>query len=186
MPPKGHLVSDRPARDWPAFAGIDWGGSEHQLCVLDTTGTRLTQRRVAHDVAGLAELDTVLARHGSALPIAVERAEGLLVEHLQARGHAVFPVSPRIAARAVRGRAVVSPAHGPLQRPSDDVVHLPRRAAAQRPALVAVPLSPRAHVPAAVQARVEALQQLGVELRGLEVAERRQHVQADQVVVALA
>jgi transposase len=30
----------------------------------------------------------------------VERAEGLLVEHLQAAGHAVFPVSPRISARA--------------------------------------------------------------------------------------
>lgn len=34
------------------------------------------------------------------MPIAIERAEGLLVEHLQSRGHAVFAVSPRIAARA--------------------------------------------------------------------------------------
>jgi hypothetical protein len=34
------------------------------------------------------------------LPIAVERSEGLLVEHLQAAGHPVFAVSPRIAARA--------------------------------------------------------------------------------------
>lgn len=88
------------ARDWPAFAGIDWGGREHQLCVLDPAGTRLTQQRLTHDVASLAELDTVLARHGTALPTAVERTEGLLVEHLQARGHAVFAVSPRIAARA--------------------------------------------------------------------------------------
>ena len=86
--------------DWPAFAGIDWGGSEHQLCVLNTTGTRRTQQRVTHDVAGLAALDTALAQHGTAVPIAVERAEGLLVEHLQARGHPVFAVSPRIAARA--------------------------------------------------------------------------------------
>jgi transposase len=30
----------------------------------------------------------------------VERSEGLLVEHLQAAGHVVFPVSPRISARA--------------------------------------------------------------------------------------
>jgi Transposase len=87
-------------REWPAFAGIDWGGSHHQLCVLDTTGKRLTQLRVTHDVAGLADLDTELARHGDGLPVAVERSEGLLVEHLQARGHPVFPVSPRIAARA--------------------------------------------------------------------------------------
>lgn len=34
------------------------------------------------------------------MPIAVERSEGLLVEHLQAAGHIVFAVSPRIAARA--------------------------------------------------------------------------------------
>ena len=85
---------------WPAFAGIDWGGSHHQLCILDPTGKRLSQLRVTHDVAGLADLDSELAHHAAQLPIAVERSEGLLVEHLLARGHAVFPVSPRIAARA--------------------------------------------------------------------------------------
>ena len=85
---------------WPVFVGIDWGGSHHQLCVVDNAGKRLTQLRVTHDVAGLAELEVELARHGQRLPVAVERAEGLLGEHLQARGHAVFPVSPRISARA--------------------------------------------------------------------------------------
>lgn len=34
------------------------------------------------------------------MPVAIERSEGLLVEHLQDRGHRVFAVSPRIAARA--------------------------------------------------------------------------------------
>ena len=63
-------------------------------------GERLLQLRVTHDVAGLAELDRQLHRFGDRLPIAVERSEGLLVEHLQAVGHAVFPVSPRISARA--------------------------------------------------------------------------------------
>ena len=42
------------AESWPAFAGIDWGGSHHQLCILDTTGKRQSQLRVTHDVAGLA------------------------------------------------------------------------------------------------------------------------------------
>jgi len=82
------------------FAGIDWGGEQHQLCLVDLAGRRLVERRVRHDVAGLAELDRQMAAFGGGLPVAVERAEGLLVEHLQARGHAVFPVSPRIAARA--------------------------------------------------------------------------------------
>lgn len=85
---------------WPAFAGIDWGGEHHQLCVVNNSGRRQTQLRVTHDVAGLGDLRTELLRFGDRLPIAVERAEGLLVEHLQTLGHVVFPVSPRIAARA--------------------------------------------------------------------------------------
>lgn len=93
---------------WPAFAGIDWGGSHHQLCVVDASGKRRSQLRVTHDVAGLADLDAELARFGNRLPVAVERSEGLLVEHLQAVGHVVFPVSPRIAARA-RVRYRVAP-----------------------------------------------------------------------------
>jgi transposase len=68
----------------------------------------LCQRRFDHDVAGLAELDSEMRRHGVCLPVAIERAEGLLVEHLQHRGHVVFPVSPRIAARA-RERYKVAP-----------------------------------------------------------------------------
>lgn len=56
--------------------------------------------RVDHDVAGLGDLDRQMARFATSLPVAVERSEGLLVEHLQYRGHHVFPVSPRIAARA--------------------------------------------------------------------------------------
>lgn len=55
---------------------------------------------MTHDVAGLADLDAELARFAARMPIAIERSEGLLVEHLQATGHAVFPVSPRISARA--------------------------------------------------------------------------------------
>jgi hypothetical protein len=99
--PKRQPLSDHDrSRDRPAFAGLDRGGSQHRSCVLDTAEARLTQQRITHEVAGLARLDTALAQHEIALPIAVERAEGMLVEHLQARGHAVFAVSPRIAARA--------------------------------------------------------------------------------------
>ncbi len=85
---------------WTMFAGIDWGGENHQLCVVDHNGKRLTQLRVTHDVAGLAELRRELGRFGDRVPIAIERAEGLLVEHLQDNGHVLFPVFPRIAARA--------------------------------------------------------------------------------------
>jgi transposase len=94
------IISNHQAGSPSVFAGIDWGGSYHQLCVLDLAGKKLREARLAHDVQGLRRLDDELARFGAALPIAVERAEGLLVEHLQTRGHTVFPVSPRIAARA--------------------------------------------------------------------------------------
>lgn len=76
------------------------GGEHHQLCIIDAQGNRATETRVPHDVAGLRELDQELARYGDALPVAIERSEGLLVERLQAAEHSVFPVSPRIAARA--------------------------------------------------------------------------------------
>jgi hypothetical protein len=80
---------------WPAFAGIDWGGEHHQLCVVDDAGKRLAQLRVTHDVAGLKALQAELTRFSNRMPIAIERSEGLLVEHLQALGHALFAVSPK-------------------------------------------------------------------------------------------
>ncbi|WP_158580048.1 IS110 family transposase [Geodermatophilus marinus] len=82
------------------FIGIDWGASHNQLCAVNATGARLRQVRVGHDVAGPYQLDAEFARLGTGLPIRVERAEGLLVERLQAGGHRVFPVNPRIAVRA--------------------------------------------------------------------------------------
>ncbi|MEV0407278.1 IS110 family transposase [Actinoallomurus sp. NPDC050550] len=89
---------DSPAAE-PAFAGIDWGGASHQLCVVDAAGQVLEQRRIRHDVAGLAELDEQLARR-SGIKVAIERGEGLLVEHLQQRGLQVYCISPKISARA--------------------------------------------------------------------------------------
>ncbi|TWE10492.1 IS110 family transposase [Rudaeicoccus suwonensis] len=32
------------------FAGIDWGGTHHQICVVDHTGTIQVQRRIEHTV----------------------------------------------------------------------------------------------------------------------------------------
>jgi transposase len=86
-------------KDMDVFAGIDWGGDAHQICVLDADGTRLQQRRVTHDVPGLLALDRALD-HYPGVAIAIERSEGLLVEHLLAAGRRVFCVSPKISARA--------------------------------------------------------------------------------------
>jgi transposase len=82
------------------FGGIDWGGAFHQLCLIDATGTVRLQRRITHDVAGLAELDRILGAQTGGLRVAIERAEGLLVEHLLTRSVEVYCVSPKISARA--------------------------------------------------------------------------------------
>jgi Transposase len=60
---------------WSVFAGIDWGGSHHQLRVVDSAGAQLFSRRFAHDVAGLSVLCTELARHAHSVPIAIERVK---------------------------------------------------------------------------------------------------------------
>jgi transposase len=84
------------------FAGIDWGGAFHQICLIDQHGHVLHQQRVHHDVAGFAELDRLLTDHptGQRLRVAIERAEGLLVEHLHTLELEIFCVSPKISARA--------------------------------------------------------------------------------------
>jgi transposase len=82
------------------FVGIDWGNSHHQLCVVDGAGQVVEQGKVAHDVAGVRDLQTRLARRSPIVGVAIERCEGLLVEALQAGGHRLFCVSPKMSARA--------------------------------------------------------------------------------------
>jgi transposase len=82
------------------FAGIDWGGSFHQLCLLDGTGRVRSQRRISHDVAGLAQLGQVLTTQAGLVRVAIERSEGILVEQLHGWNVPVYCVSPKISARA--------------------------------------------------------------------------------------
>jgi hypothetical protein len=92
--------------------GIDWGNSHHQLCVLDSAGQLVEQGSVTHDVAGISELQNRLRRRAPITGVAIERSEGLLVESLQAQGHRLFCVSPKLSARARRAGLVR--AHGVL------------------------------------------------------------------------
>ena len=78
------------------------------------------------------------------------------------------------------------PADGAFQGAADDVVDLPGGAGAERATDVAGAGASGAQFAAAMQPGVEALQELGVDLAGGHVPERRVDVQADQVVVALA
>ena len=96
MSDQDHLHGDQ-----QFFGGVDWGGSFHQLCVLDTSGTLVLQQRINHDVAGLRLLAARIADLGSAVSVAIERAEGLLVEFLHTLPAVrLYCVSPKISARA--------------------------------------------------------------------------------------
>jgi transposase len=96
MSDQDHLYGDQ-----QFFGGIDWGGSFHQLCVLNASGTLVLQQRINHDVAGLRLLGARIADLGSAVSVAIERAEGLLVEFLHTLPTVtLYCVSPKISARA--------------------------------------------------------------------------------------
>lgn len=82
------------------FVGIDWGNSHHQLCIVDNAGRLVQQAKVTHDVTGLNDLQGHLSRCGNIVGVCIERSEGLLVETLQAHGHRLFCVSPKMSARA--------------------------------------------------------------------------------------
>ncbi len=82
------------------YAGIDWGGSFHQLCLLSPDGKILMQRRISHDLAGVSELDHLLTGQMLPVKVVIERAEGLLVEHLHTLELPIYCVSPKISARA--------------------------------------------------------------------------------------
>lgn len=89
----------------PFFAGLDWGSSEHAVCVVDDSGRVVAQFSVSHDEAGLKELRRRLGKIAPAttIPIALERPTGLIVDALVDAGHPVFPVHPNVA-RACRPR----------------------------------------------------------------------------------
>jgi transposase len=83
------------------WCGIDWCGRFHHVCVLDDDGQQLVSRKITHTVDGLSALVTLIASLAGSVRIAIERAEGLLVEHLQQHCDAeIYCVSPKMSARA--------------------------------------------------------------------------------------
>lgn len=89
----------------PFHCGLDWGGANHALCIIDEIGQLVLRFEVRHDAAGLADM---LARLGRVappadLPIAIERPSGLIVDTLVEAGHPVVPIHPNVV-KACRPR----------------------------------------------------------------------------------
>jgi transposase len=89
----------------PYFGGLDWGGAGHAVCIVDGSGAVVLSLGVTHDASGLADLRKRLAKlaPASAIPIAIERPSGLIVDALLEAGHSVVPIHPNVV-RACRPR----------------------------------------------------------------------------------
>ena len=89
----------------PYFGGLDWGGAGHAVCIVDGSGAVVLSLGVTHDASGLADLRKRLAKLApvSAIPIAIERPSGLIVDALLEAGHSVVPIHPNVV-RACRPR----------------------------------------------------------------------------------
>jgi transposase len=87
------------------FVGIDWGGAEHAVCVIDAPGAVKERFTIQHSDEGLKHLLTKLRKHArsSTLSIAIERPSGLLVDTLVQADHRVVPIHPN-AVKATRSR----------------------------------------------------------------------------------
>jgi transposase len=85
------------------FVGVDWAYRCHAVCVIDAQGNVLRRLEVQHDRQGLSELLRALATFGTALPVAIERPSGVLVDTLLEAGHQVFAIHPN-AVKASRPR----------------------------------------------------------------------------------
>jgi transposase len=84
--------------DYELYVGIDWASQQHQVCVIDATGRRREQRRVAHSGAGLTEFVehlTSLVTDPGRIAVAIEVPRGAMVDMLLERGCQVFALNPK-------------------------------------------------------------------------------------------
>ena len=87
------------------FVGLDWGNVGHAACVIDEQGAVVARLEATHTAKGLKTLLKSLAKlaPSEALPVAIERPSGLLVDTLVEAGHPIVPIHPN-ALKASRPR----------------------------------------------------------------------------------
>ena len=81
------------------FTGVDWGRQHHQVCVMDSNGQELGNKRFKHNGAGLRQMAQWIlerteadARH---IGVVVETSNGPVVDTLQQHGFEVFSINPK-------------------------------------------------------------------------------------------
>lgn len=81
------------------WLGIDLGSQQHELCLLDATGTVVRRGQIRHDPAGVARLvafvDEATGRRPTAVAAALETPRCLVGEVLQERGVQLYAINPK-------------------------------------------------------------------------------------------
>jgi len=88
------------------WVGLDWSEEYHQVEVQNDVGKVLARFRVGADVAGISELHRVLGEHTEQpeqVAVGVEASHGLLINALVGAGYSVYPIPPKMSARAREG-----------------------------------------------------------------------------------
>ena len=86
------------------YVGVDWGKSEHQICLLDAAGKQQAERKIAHSGAGFVELAQWLSAQtnqsdSASIGVALETSSGPVVDCLLALGYRVAAINPKQADR---------------------------------------------------------------------------------------
>jgi transposase len=92
------------------LVGIDWSEKWHDVCLMDEGGQVLGRRRVDDSLAGMTQVQSLIAEHAAdpaEVAIGVETSHGLMLRALRAAGYTVYAVNP-LAANRYRDRHAVS------------------------------------------------------------------------------
>ena len=81
------------------FAGVDWGKSSHQVCVVDPEGSVVGEKSFRHTGGGLFEMSQwmrgVSGSEGCEIAVAIEVNHGPVVESLCEQGFMVYSINPK-------------------------------------------------------------------------------------------
>ena len=81
------------------FAGVDWGRSSHQVCVVNREGSVIGERSFNHSGPGLFEMarwmKKVSGSESCNIAVAIEVNHGPVVESLLEQGFGVYSVNPK-------------------------------------------------------------------------------------------
>lgn len=90
------------------LVGIDWAEARHAVCLLAADGTLVRRLSIPHDPGGLQRLHTALTEaepDPTAVLVAIERPDGLLVDALLTAGYGVYALNPKAVGAVPRAHA---------------------------------------------------------------------------------